>query len=97
MRYQVTRDAKAGRISRIRLSVSDKIPRLHSRHVVSGLSWEKAYEFAAQLLAGTYAAGEPEAMKASYCKVKADLKNGRSGLYHTIRPGRRARDVGLTR
>jgi hypothetical protein len=46
-----------------------------------GLSWEKAYKRAAEVLAPTRAAAEPSTMKMHYNEVKSDLKNGRGGLY----------------
>jgi hypothetical protein len=50
----------------------------------TGLTWKESYARAADLLAGGSAAGEPKAMKESYGRVRADLKHGRHGLYHTI-------------
>jgi hypothetical protein len=52
-------------------------------HELDGLSWEKACERAAEVLANTPAAAESERMWKVYKRVKNDLKKGRGGLYST--------------
>ena len=69
LRYQTVRDAKAER----------RAGNLQGRKV----SWEQAYGRAADVLAGTYAAGSATAMKRSYQKVVRDLRAGRGGRYFT--------------
>jgi hypothetical protein len=54
---------------------------VHDGHYGKGLSWEKAYEFAADELTETEAAGEPRTMKSSYQKVTRDIRAGRSDVY----------------
>jgi hypothetical protein len=59
---------------------------LQVRHFESaGATWEDAYDQAAEALAGTWAAGEPLTMKASYQKVKADLDAGQINRYQIWR------------
>jgi len=48
-----------------------------------GLTWEAAYDHAADVLKQTNAGGELDTMKAAYITVKADLRAGRHGLYST--------------
>jgi hypothetical protein len=45
----------------------------------SGMTWDDAYEAAADMLAGTRAKGTT--MKKAYVEVAADLKSGRGGRY----------------
>jgi hypothetical protein len=73
-RYECVRDAHKAGLS----AASKRKP-----------SWDQHYERAAALLSGTFASGEPPAMKASYMKVRADLRAGRGGLYHVIQPQNR--------
>jgi hypothetical protein len=49
------------------------------------VTWDAAYALAAHELAGTWASGEPETMKASYLKVKADLDAGKINRYQIWR------------
>lgn len=46
-----------------------------------GMTWDAAYEAAAELLAGTDAKGAAGTMKDAYVEVAADLRNGRGGRY----------------
>jgi hypothetical protein len=55
----------------------------------AGLSWDAAYAHAAELLAGTRAAGRPRTMKADYIEVKADLNDGRGARYFIPRMPRK--------
>jgi hypothetical protein len=48
-------------------------------------TWDEAYAQAAEALAKTFAAGEPETMAASYKKVKADLDAGKINRYQIWR------------
>jgi hypothetical protein len=48
----------------------------------SGLSWAKAYDWAADALAGTAAAGEPDTMHKAYNAVARDIKEGRAARYY---------------
>ena len=52
------------------------------------LSFEKSYDRASEVLAGTMAPGEPETMKKHYGDVARDLREGRGGLYHMIKKRR---------
>jgi hypothetical protein len=46
-----------------------------------GMTWNDAYEAAAEALHGTRAAGAASTMKDAYVEVAADFKNGRGGRY----------------
>jgi hypothetical protein len=48
----------------------------------AGLSWERAWERATEILAGTHAAGEPDTVRRSYIRVSRDTKAGRGVRYH---------------
>jgi len=52
-------------------------------HYKDGLSWEDAYDRAAERSASTSWKAEARTMKAAYIRVKKDLKSGRGGLYFT--------------
>ena len=54
---------------------------VNDAHFGKSLSWPKAHDDAADALEGTEAAGEPRTMRASYDKVRRDIKAGRSGAY----------------
>jgi len=47
----------------------------------SGLTWESAYDRAAEVLAETTARADRDTMKDSYAKVAKDLREGRGALY----------------
>jgi hypothetical protein len=49
----------------------------------SGLTWDAAYVRATEVLKDSGARGEPDTMRTDYSAAKADLKNGRHGLYST--------------
>ena len=73
-RYELVRDAK------YIIEYTDGRGRRRDR---PGITWDRAYETAAKALAGSPAAGDEDTMRASYMRVKADLKQGRVGLYQT--------------
>jgi hypothetical protein len=78
MRYMAVRDLKVGTPGQNRRYIPPAVR----------MSWEKAYEQAAEMLAGTAAAAEPATMKNSYQKVKRELKAGHSGQYFTLKDRR---------
>lgn len=60
----------------------------------AGRSWDEAYEYAAEVLAPTRAAGESRTMKGAYLQVVGDLKRGRGGLYRVPQmPNRKLSDA----
>ena len=70
--------AKRAQEARIRFMRYEAV---RDAHELDGLSWEKAREHAAKVLANTPAAAESERMWKVYKRVKKDLKKGRGGLY----------------
>lgn len=59
---------------------------------ITDISWDGAYEKAAEMLAGTQAAGSADTMKADYRRVQCDLKTGHSGKYFNLKDRRYRRN-----
>jgi hypothetical protein len=55
---------------------------------IADVTWEEAFQLAAERLVGTSMAGSAETMKADYAKVKRDLKAKRSGKYFILKDWR---------
>jgi hypothetical protein len=55
---------------------------------IADISWEEAYERAAEILAGTSAAGSAATMKADYQKVQRNLNAGHGGKYFVLKDRR---------
>jgi len=70
--------AKRAREAAVRLQRYLAVRDAHKR---DGLSWERAKDRAAEVLASTSAAAEPDTMWKVYKQVNKDLKSGRGGLY----------------
>jgi hypothetical protein len=79
-RYTTVRDLKVGGM--LLVEGPDKVRRLPPT------SWEKAYQQAAKMLAGTSMAGNASTMKASYGRVRRDLNTKRFGKYFTLKDWR---------
>jgi hypothetical protein len=73
-----------------------RAPRPGTYDVQTGrrITWDDAYEYAAQALAKTRACGKASTMKEDYRQVRKDFKEGRSGLYYQPLPAfRKLSDV----
>lgn len=83
MRYMTVRDLKVGTPSHNKQYVPPTVR----------VSWDDAYEKAAEILSGSRAAGSAATMKADYAKVRRDLNARRHGKYFTLKD-RRYRQLG---
>ena len=77
-RYEAVRDFKAGGM--LVAGTEIRLP--------PATSWDAAYDSASEMLAGTPMAGDADTMKASYCRVRRDLKARRFGKYFTLKDWR---------
>lgn len=84
VRYMTVRDLKVG------TPVGASAPGQPGRYTPPAvrMSWDEAREQAAELLAGTPAAGGADTMKRSYDIVKRDLKARHAGKYFTLKDRR---------
>ena len=55
---------------------------------ITDISWETAFEKAAERLADTEAAGSAARIKSDYCKVQRDLNAGHGGRYFNLKDWR---------
>jgi hypothetical protein len=78
MRYMTVRDLKIG------------TPSSSGRYIPPAvrMTWDDAYNQAAEMLAGTPGAGAASTMKKSYAKVRSELDAGHSGRFFTLQDRR---------